>query len=84
MTHGRVTRQAGAGLLAAFEVSQRFYQIGSLAGRDELEALFSAAHAMKPAGAMTSRSAGTRGMTAAVRRSMPLVAGLSVLAGTST
>ena len=32
---------------------------------------------------MTSRSGGTRGLTGAVRRSMPLVAGLSVLAGTS-
>ena len=31
---------AGAGLLAAFEVGQRFYEIGSVAGRDELEALF--------------------------------------------
>lgn len=31
---------AGDGLLAGFEVSQRFYEIGSVAGRDELEALF--------------------------------------------
>jgi NDP-sugar pyrophosphorylase family protein len=30
------------GLLAGFEVSQRFYEIGSVAGRDELEALFTA------------------------------------------
>jgi hypothetical protein len=33
---------AGDGLLAGFEVSQRFYEIGSAAGRDELEALFTA------------------------------------------
>lgn len=29
---------AGDGLLAGFEVSERFYEIGSVAGRDELEA----------------------------------------------
>ncbi len=33
---------ADDGLLAGFEVSQRFYEIGSVAGRDELEALFTA------------------------------------------
>ena len=33
---------ADDGLLAGFEVSQRFYEIGSVAGRDELEALFAA------------------------------------------
>ena len=31
---------AGDGLLAGFEVTERFYEIGSMAGRDELEALF--------------------------------------------
>jgi MurNAc alpha-1-phosphate uridylyltransferase len=31
---------ADDGQLAGFEVSQRFYEIGSVAGRDELEALF--------------------------------------------
>ena len=30
------------GLLAGFEVSQRFYEIGSVAGRNELEAVFTA------------------------------------------
>ena len=35
---------ADDGLLAGFEVSQRFYEIGSVAGRDELEALFAARH----------------------------------------
>ncbi len=35
---------AGHGLLAGFEVSHRFYEIGSVAGRDELEALFAARH----------------------------------------
>jgi NDP-sugar pyrophosphorylase family protein len=33
---------ADHGLLAGFEVDQRFYEIGSVAGRDELEALFAA------------------------------------------
>src|ERR1019366_9333494 len=33
---------AEEGLLAGFEVHQRFYEIGSVAGRDELEALFTA------------------------------------------
>jgi len=33
---------ADDGLLAGFEVSERFYEIGSVAGRDELEALFTA------------------------------------------
>ncbi len=33
---------ADHGLLAGFEVNQRFYEIGSVAGRDELEALFAA------------------------------------------
>jgi NDP-sugar pyrophosphorylase family protein len=33
---------ASDGLLAGFEVSERFYEIGSVAGRDELEALFAA------------------------------------------
>jgi NDP-sugar pyrophosphorylase family protein len=33
---------AGDGLLAGFEVTERFYEIGSVAGRDELEALFTA------------------------------------------
>jgi NDP-sugar pyrophosphorylase family protein len=32
---------ASDGLLAGFEVGERFYEIGSVAGRDELEALFS-------------------------------------------
>jgi NDP-sugar pyrophosphorylase family protein len=36
------SKLADDGLLAGFEVSQRFYEIGSVAGRDELEALFSA------------------------------------------
>lgn len=31
---------AGDGLLAGFEVTERFYEIGSTTGRDELEALF--------------------------------------------
>ena len=35
---------AEEGLLAGFEVHQRFYEIGSVAGRDELEALFTARH----------------------------------------
>ena len=35
---------AGQGLLAGLEVSRRFYEIGSVAGRDELEALFAARH----------------------------------------
>jgi NDP-sugar pyrophosphorylase family protein len=35
---------AGQGLLAGLEVSRRFYEIGSAAGRDELEALFAARH----------------------------------------
>jgi NDP-sugar pyrophosphorylase family protein len=34
------TRLADEGLLAGFEVGRRFYEIGSVAGRDELEALF--------------------------------------------
>jgi NDP-sugar pyrophosphorylase family protein len=33
---------AGDGLLAGFEVSRRFYEIGSVAGRNELEAVFTA------------------------------------------
>lgn len=33
---------ADDGLLAGFEVSQRFYEIGSVAGRNELEAVFNA------------------------------------------
>ena len=33
---------ADDGLLAGFEVSQRFYEIGSVAGRNELEAVFTA------------------------------------------
>jgi NDP-sugar pyrophosphorylase family protein len=33
---------ASDGLLAGFEVTERFYEIGSMAGRDELEALFTA------------------------------------------
>jgi NDP-sugar pyrophosphorylase family protein len=33
---------ADDGLLAGFEVSQRFYEIGSVAGRNELEAVFKA------------------------------------------
>ena len=33
---------AAEGLLAGLEVGQRFYEIGSVAGRDELEALFTA------------------------------------------
>src|SRR5712691_9589316 len=33
-------------LLAGFEVNQRFYEIGSVAGRDELEALFTARQAL--------------------------------------
>ncbi len=36
---------ADEGLLAGFEVGRRFYEIGSVAGRDELEALFAARHA---------------------------------------
>jgi len=36
------SKLAGDGLLAGFEVSQRFYEIGSVAGRDELEDLFTA------------------------------------------
>jgi NDP-sugar pyrophosphorylase family protein len=38
------TGLAEEGLLAGFEVHQRFYEIGSVAGRDELEALFTARH----------------------------------------
>jgi NDP-sugar pyrophosphorylase family protein len=38
------TRMAEEGLLAGFEVERRFYEIGSVAGRDELEALFTARH----------------------------------------
>jgi NDP-sugar pyrophosphorylase family protein len=38
------TALADEGLLAGFEVGQRFYEIGSVAGRDELEALLSARH----------------------------------------
>jgi hypothetical protein len=33
---------ADDGLLAGFEVSQRFYEIGSVAGRNELETVFTA------------------------------------------
>ena len=36
------SKLADDGLLAGFEVSQRFYEIGSIAGRDELEALLTA------------------------------------------
>ncbi len=36
------TGLADEGLLAGFEVHRRFYEIGSVAGRDELEALFRA------------------------------------------
>jgi MurNAc alpha-1-phosphate uridylyltransferase len=39
---------AEEGLLAGFEVHRRFYEIGSVAGRDELEALFSARHGSMP------------------------------------
>lgn len=35
---------AEEGLLAGLEADRRFYEIGSLAGRDELEALFTARH----------------------------------------
>ena len=35
---------ADRGLLAGLEVDQRFYEIGSVAGRDELEALLTARH----------------------------------------
>jgi NDP-sugar pyrophosphorylase family protein len=35
---------ADEGLLAGLEVDRRFYEIGSVAGRDELEALFAARH----------------------------------------
>jgi len=38
------TALADESLLAGFEVEQRFYEIGSAAGRDELEALFTARH----------------------------------------
>jgi NDP-sugar pyrophosphorylase family protein len=34
------SKLADDGLLAGFEVSQRFYEIGSVAGREELESLF--------------------------------------------
>ena len=36
------TALADEGLLAGFEVDRRFYEIGSVTGRDELEALFTA------------------------------------------
>lgn len=41
---------ADEGLLAGLEVDRRFYEIGSVAGRDELEALFTARHGMAVAG----------------------------------
>jgi NDP-sugar pyrophosphorylase family protein len=42
------TGLAEEGLLAGFEVHQRFYEIGSVAGRDELEALFTARQGSLP------------------------------------
>jgi len=39
------TALADEGLLAAFQADRRFYEIGSVAGRDELEAVLAARHA---------------------------------------
>jgi len=39
------TALAGEGLLAALEADRRFYEIGSVTGRDELEAMLAARHA---------------------------------------
>ena len=47
---------ADRGLLAGFEVDRRFYEIGSVAGRDELEALFTARRQALTAQALTGQA----------------------------